>query len=263
MERLRYSTPPGRADLLRKSYLFQRVSPRTMDNLAQGSWESVYQPEEPIFHQGDDADKLYIVTRGSVRLERQSSEGQMTALRSVHPMTPVGEDTLLNGGIHAATAAANEMTSMIVIPMTTNRLASLIANEPSMSIPLLASLVWRNWETVDLLREIRFLSSRARTAKALHELFSPFEFNGGNKHIRFLQIHLARKLGLKREILSKNLAYFTLRGAIDKKIKYRSTSLELVNADMLLTIFQEETGSTLEAWQTSSANQSPSGPRVK
>jgi len=74
-----------------------------------------YATGDKLFLQGDPADKLYIVTRGKVRLTRYDREGIPRFLRDVGPGEYFGETGLIIGDFHDASAEALTTTEILYL----------------------------------------------------------------------------------------------------------------------------------------------------
>src|SRR6478752_7073728 len=61
---------------------------------------------EVLFHEGDEGDKLYIVTEGKVKLGRTSSDGRENLLAIQGPGQMFGELSLFDPGPRSATVTA-------------------------------------------------------------------------------------------------------------------------------------------------------------
>lgn len=77
--------------------------------------ELKYEPEQVIFHQGDQGRELYVITEGSVRFEfRKPDTGELRILSTVSYGALFGEIAFLQPQPRSATAVSAEATELLV-----------------------------------------------------------------------------------------------------------------------------------------------------
>lgn len=65
-------------------------------------------PDEPLFHRGDRISAMFLVERGSVRLERRTRDGRHLILHRARPGELVAEASLFADRYHCDASAAEE-----------------------------------------------------------------------------------------------------------------------------------------------------------
>ena len=93
-------------DVLRQSPLFSALDDEAATALRASMAETRLRRGEVLFHEGDEGDKLYIVTEGKVKLGRTSSDGRENLLAIQGPGQMFGELSLFDPGPRSATVTA-------------------------------------------------------------------------------------------------------------------------------------------------------------
>ena len=93
-------------DVLRQAPLFSALDDEAATALRASMAETRLRRGEVLFHEGDEGDKLYIVTDGKVKLGRTSSDGRENLLAILGPGQMFGELSLFDPGPRSATVTA-------------------------------------------------------------------------------------------------------------------------------------------------------------
>jgi CRP/FNR family transcriptional regulator len=108
--------------------------------LASGS-ERTLAKGEILFHEADQAEALFAVISGNMKLVRYSPTGKEMLLHVVRSGESFAEAALFGRGTYPATAVAVERTRLWSLPRT--RLLELIRRSPELGISMVASIsVW-------------------------------------------------------------------------------------------------------------------------
>ena len=105
------------------------IAEHDLDDLVRGALLKRYGAGEVLFHEGDEADGLYLIRRGSVTASRRF-DGCDVVLSYVAAGHFVGEMALMSASGRTATIRAAVATEAIVLEKT--RVTSLAARNPSM-----------------------------------------------------------------------------------------------------------------------------------
>ena len=105
-----------------------------------------------IFREGEPGDHMYIVTKGTVRIEKRSINGPI-ALAEFSSGGFFGEMVLMGVTHRTATAIANTETSLMVFDK--NDLSKLVRDKPEIAERIIYSLVSRLKATTDALADAR------------------------------------------------------------------------------------------------------------
>lgn len=93
-------------DVLRQAPLFSALDDEAATALRASMADSRLRRGEVLFHEGDEGDKLYIVTDGKVKLGRTSSDGRENLLAILGPGQMFGELSLFDPGQRSSTVTA-------------------------------------------------------------------------------------------------------------------------------------------------------------
>ncbi len=100
---------------LQEHALFAGVAPDHLAPLLTTSRIVRYLPGEEIFAEGDDADAVYIIAAGSVRIAARGEHGQVL-LTTISAPNMIGEMGVLDGLPRSGTATAVELCTLYVLP---------------------------------------------------------------------------------------------------------------------------------------------------
>ena len=166
-----------------------------------------------LFHEGDQGDRLYVITEGKIKLGCTSTDGRENLLAILGPGEMFGELSLFDPGPRTATATAVAETQLI--GLGNDQLRQLLGSHPRIAATLLAALARRLRRTNENLADLVFTDVPGRVAKALLELSQrfgrPVEEGVLVAH-DLTQEELAQLVGASRETVNKALADFATRG---------------------------------------------------
>ena len=97
---------------LKKVPFFSKLSPEKIFSLAKRLVIRRFGPNQVVFHLGDPAGLLYIITDGKVKISHASAEGHEAVLAILGEGDFFGELALLDDSPRSATAEAIEVISV-------------------------------------------------------------------------------------------------------------------------------------------------------
>ena len=175
-----------------------------------------------LFHEGDQGDRLYVITEGKIKLGCTSTDGRENLLAILGPGEMFGELSLFDPGPRTATATAVAETQLIGLGndqlrqlLGNEQLTQLLGAHPRIAGTLLAALARRLRRTNENLADLVFTDVPGRVAKALLELSQRFGRpveDGVMVAHDLTQEELAQLVGASRETVNKALADFATRG---------------------------------------------------
>ena len=166
-----------------------------------------------LFNEGDQGDRLYVVTEGKVKLGRTSPDGRENLLAVLGPGEMFGELSLFDPGPRTATVTA--VTDAALIGLGHDDLKPLLTGRPEVAAHLLAALARRLRRTNEAMADLVFSDVPGRVAKALLDLAKRFGVQSEDGlHVThdLTQEELAQLVGASRETVNKALADFAARG---------------------------------------------------
>src|SRR6266436_4158444 len=140
-------------EMLRKIQLFSKVEPAKLKLLAFTSERAVFEAEEVLFHQGDQADAAYIIIGGQLAVDIELPNGGRIRVARPGPDQIVGEIGILGDVPRTATVSAIERTTTLKI--TKDAFFQMVSDFPSMAVEVMRVLAHRVEDTNSLLRECK------------------------------------------------------------------------------------------------------------
>lgn len=185
---------------------------------------------EVLFDEGDDGDRLYIITEGKIKLGHTSPDGRESLLAVLGPGEIIGELTLFDPGPRSTTATAVSPVSLLSLDHSA--LMEVLDTNPELAKHMLRALAQRLRRTNESLSDLVFSDVPGRVAKALLDLSDRFGTptdSGVHVPHDLTQEELAQLVGASRETVNKSLADFVSRGWI----RLEGRAVTLLDVDRL------------------------------
>ncbi len=200
-------------EVLRQAPLFSGLDDEAAEALGASMLENKLGRGEVLFHEGDEGNRLYVVTEGKVKLGRSSADGRENLLAILGPGQMFGELSLFDPGPRSATVTA--VTDCTMGSLSHDELGGWLTGRPEVARGLLEQLAARLRKANDVVADLVFSDVPGRVAKALLDLSSRFgrvADDGVHVHHDLTQEELAQLVGASRETVNKALADFASRG---------------------------------------------------
>lgn len=120
--------------------LLASLDRRTLKRLAETGKQRTYGPGDVIVREGSPASALYIITRGSVRVEK-GSEAEGETIGTLGPGDFFGELALIEEHPRSATVVAE--TEVECVLFVAWEFTALLKEHPQMAVPLMNALIAR------------------------------------------------------------------------------------------------------------------------
>jgi CRP-like cAMP-binding protein len=174
----------------------------------------VYRQQSPIFAQGDDADAVFYIQSGQVKLTVVSPQGKEAVIAILEAQAFFGEGCLTGQPQRIATATA--LTDCALMRIEKSALMQVLHAEPAFSALFTAYLLSRNRRIEEDLIDQLFNSSEKRLARVLL-LLARFGKEGQTELVipKISQETLAEMIGTTRSRVSFFLNKFRKLGFID------------------------------------------------
>ncbi|MGV9181736.1 Crp/Fnr family transcriptional regulator [Arcanobacterium canis] len=195
--------------------LFKELTEEDRVALAALMSETSLKRGESLFHEGDDGDRLYVVTEGKVKLSHTADDGRENLIAVLGPGEIIGELTLFDLGNRSSTVTAIAPTHLL--SLSHKDMMTYIEDHPAMAKAMLKELAKRLRTTNSQMADLVFSDVPGRVAKALLDLAERFgERTPEGIFVAhdLTQEELAHLVGASRETVNKSLADFTSRGWI-------------------------------------------------
>ncbi len=204
-----------RAGLLAGSFLFRGLPAETVERVARLTSMRSLGAGETLFWQDDEADALYGLAEGLVRIWVQGPDGKELTLSIMEAGDFFGEIALLDGLPRTASASAFGTCRLLVLHR--RDFLGLMERAPQLALHMIELLCERLRGNTDRLRDAAFLDLGARLAKTLQALATAHGNvtpDGMLIQAKLSQSHLAQLLGVTREAVNKQLRAFEKEGLI-------------------------------------------------
>ncbi len=175
---------------------------------------SKYTKKQVIFAQGDEADAVFYIKKGKVKVAVVSEQGKEAVVALLGPKEFVGEGCLIGQPKRLATASA--MTECETMRVEKTEIQRVIHEEPAFSEMFVAHILARNARVEEDLVDQLFNSTEKRLARMLL-LLANFGKEGRPEPIltKISQETLAEMIGTTRSRVSHFMNKFRELGFID------------------------------------------------
>jgi CRP/FNR family cyclic AMP-dependent transcriptional regulator len=173
-----------------------------------------YRKNQIIFGQGDNADAVFFILQGRVKLTVLSEQGKEAVVGLLEPGQFFGECCL--NGIPARTSTATTMEDCTIAVINKATMLATLRDEPAMAEFFMAYLLARNTRIEEDLVDQLFNSSEKRLARLLL-ILARFSEDGSSRpiDIDISQETLAEMIGTTRSRVSYFMNKFRRLGFID------------------------------------------------
>ncbi|MEM9074696.1 MAG: Crp/Fnr family transcriptional regulator [Myxococcota bacterium] len=169
----------------------------------------------PLFSEGQDAEGLWVVRTGEVKLTKSGRDGREQIIYLARPGKAIVEGVRFDGGAYPASAIAMRAASAILI--SNDFLSTLGERHPRIIRMLVDLRAKRTDRTLQLVSDLSLRTVPARLASFLCTLVAMREAKGQDAKnlVRDLTTEtVAGRLGTVREEISRGLAYLERQGAL-------------------------------------------------
>jgi len=207
-----------------EAFLSKTGAGRSLLDLKQG---------ERIFSQGDDADTVFYLLKGKVKLAVISKRGKEATIALLGPGSFLGEECIAAIQLQRK-ATAIALTPVTILQIERNEMIRVLRDEQSFSAVFVAFMLGRNARIQEDLVDQLFNSSEKRLARALL-LLAQFGKDGTPETVipRISQETLAEMVGTTRSRVSFFMNRFRKMGFIEYngKLSVHSSLLNVILHD--------------------------------
>ena len=164
-----------------------------------------------LINEGDDADSLFILLKGRVKVFSTSVEGKEVVIDTHGPGEYVGELSL-DGGARSASVMTIEPTTCSVVSGA--RLREFIAAHPDFALHLIQKLIRRVRHATDSVKSLALEDVYGRVVRLLYQLAAPPEAGVRRLGERLTQQAIAERVGSSREMVSRILKDLSAGGYV-------------------------------------------------
>lgn len=156
---------------------------------------------ECLSHQGESADRFYVLIQGQMKLSRVLTEGQEKLVEIVHPGQSFGEVLMFTGqSLNPCTASA--LKPSLLASLDAAHFLRLLESQPQLCMTLLGRFSQRMQQFLDEIDTLAMANASQRVARYLNQELQ----DGAN----LVQLHvpkrlIASQLGIQPETFSRIL----------------------------------------------------------
>ena len=204
---------------------------------AEGRTMSTHRDKEIIFTQGGDADAVFYIRKGKIKVTVVSKQGKEAVVAILGIDEFVGEGCLSGQPKRLATAIA--LTECVTMRVTKKEIQRVLRSEPAFSQMFMSHMLARNIRVEEDLLDQLFNSTEKRLARLLL-LLANFGKEGRPEPIiaKISQETLAEMIGATRSRVSHFMNKFRQSGFIDYngRVEVHSSLLSVVLAEQPRTV---------------------------
>ena len=194
-----------------QSGFFTNLSNQVQQELAEVQVEVNLRANQFLFHQGDEANAVYVVQAGTLEVSAMSEAGKKLSLNILRPGELFGENALSDGGLRTASVSALE--SSVIAKFQTEDLFDLMRRKPDVAIELMKLAIKRFQWVSSQLETFTFLPLNMRLARRILHLSG--KLPDQRDRLFFSQVELAEHSGATREAVANILAVWKSRRLIE------------------------------------------------
>jgi CRP/FNR family transcriptional regulator, cyclic AMP receptor protein len=208
-----------------------------LETVAKGRIIAAHRKRDIIFTQGDDADSVFYIRKGKIKVTVLSKEGKEAVVAILGTDEFVGEGCLIGQPKRLATASA--MTDCVTMRVEKTEILRVLQDEPAFSQMFVSHILARNARVEEDLVDQLFNSTEKRLARLLL-LLANFGKEGRPEPLiaKISQETLAEMIGTTRSRVSHFMNKFRKAGFIDYNghLEVHSSLLSVVLAEQLRTV---------------------------
>jgi CRP-like cAMP-binding protein len=210
--------------VLQGTALFAGLATDDIERLAEKADHVSFDTGTTLFHQGDPADRFFLLLDGRVGLYLDRVEEMGCLARIVRPGETFAEACICGQGIYPVTAKVLRQSSVVALPRA--NLLSLIEQRPQFLLKMLSEISIR---LRGLVRQIADLKMKTTAQRLAAYLLTLVDQGVGPADIRlpYEKKLLAQELGMQPETLSRALMKLQCLG-----VHYRRSGNTLHIADV-------------------------------
>ena len=197
----------GKAEILRRSFVFASLNDDELGELANIAIERSLTPGEFVFWDGDDPDWFYMVVEGKVKVSKHSSLGKEFTIAFFEPGEMFGEVAVFENKPYPASAHA--VTESKVVGIKREDFLSFLANRPQVALRIINVLGGRLRDAQGRLRDLAGERVEQRLASVLLMLSAKLGLT-----LPFTRQEIADMAGTTTETAIRVMSHLKDRGII-------------------------------------------------
>ena len=197
--------------MLEQVQLFSGLEVADLEAIEGMAVRKHYRRNTVIIEYGDEANTLFLIETGRVKVYRLGEDNKEVIFREIGPGSYFGELALLVGGTRCASVQTLEDSDFLVL--TRHSFERIIVGHPQIARILLRDLARRVYQLSDDLGNLALLDVYGRVVKLIEN--SAVEEGGQLITGKLTQQDIASRVGSSREMVSKILKDLRVGGYVD------------------------------------------------
>ncbi len=195
-------------EFLKKISYFEGLSPEELESIKPLVFEKKAERGEIILYEGDEAEALYFVISGAVKVFKTSVEGKEQILGIIRPGESFNDVPVFDDAPNPASVQA--MGDVVLYEIGKRELKALLQNHPQIALSTIKVLAGQVRSLVSLVEDLSFRQVIGRVAKILLEHAS----GEVGSVPRLTQQEMAAMAGSAREVVGRSLKALEEEGLI-------------------------------------------------
>lgn len=201
---------------LRQHAFFDGIEDTALDDLISISQIRIIKSRNAICRQGEEAEHMYVILSGRVKIYTTSQGGKETVLTFMGPGDVLGEIAILDGGVRTASAQTIEESRILLISRA--GFLRYLETHAKVALNIIRVLCTRLRKTDEFVEEMTTLQAGPRLAKALLRLANQYGQDQDDGtiliDIKLSQANLGAHAGLMRENVNRQLKQWEEEGIL-------------------------------------------------
>jgi len=185
-------------NLLRSLPPFSALSDAQFAAILPSIQHRKYAPRTPILRSNENADGLYVILSGHVRVVLEDGEGHELIAASIGPNEFFGEVGLIDGGPRAATIQTQEACEVLFVPRKT--VLELLQSNTDAAVIILRTVIDRLGDAHRKMASLALSDVYGRVARVLLETG---RYEEGERLVDIGSEQIAAMVGASREMVSR------------------------------------------------------------
>lgn len=201
---------------LEDAQVFDGLTERDLREIAEIGKTLELKREQIVFAPEDEADHVYVLASGKVKLAKVADDGKEVTIAVLQPGDVFGELSLFSGETHDTFAEVIEDATIYAIPRAD--FEGLLSSRPALSLALLSSIMERLRQAESQIEDLVFRSVPARVAHLILKLAQDHGHvgpKGITVRLRLTHQDVANFVGATRETVTNVLNDLRADGLIE------------------------------------------------
>lgn len=200
---MRHKLTPAQRQIAGQSRLFSSLPAELSESLLDAAHLQRLRRGQAIFHHGDIARSIHVVTAGWVKLYRIAPNGTEAVVGVMTRGQSFGEPIALRRAAYPVSAEASTECELLAVPA--QAFLDLLHSRPETAISVLSATFLHLQGLVEQIEQLKARSGAQRVAEFLLDLCPP-EAESATVTLPYDKMLIAGRLGMKPESLSRAFA---------------------------------------------------------